>query len=100
MSSPYGGVFDPDVAFPDVTPENWRLFAACNDRDPDEFFPDSLIKQRQVARFCNEFCPTVARKSCLENALRSDQRWGVAGGMTEKERKTLAPGFSPWAGYP
>lgn len=96
MSSPYGDVFDPDVEYPDATRDNWRLFAACNNRDPEEFFPDSLRKQREVARFCHNFCATVVRKSCLENALRSDIRQGVAGGMTDVERRQLAPGYSPW----
>lgn len=97
MSSPFAGVFDPDEAYPDVTRENWRLFAACNDRDPEDFFPDSLRKQREVARYCHGFCPTIARKACLENALRSGQKHGVAGGMTDKERSKLSKDYSPWA---
>lgn len=97
MSSLYGAAYDPDEAVPQATRDNWRLHAACNDRDPEEFFPESIRKQREVARYCHAFCPTVVRKSCLENALRSEQKHGVAGGMTDKERAALAPNFSPWA---
>lgn len=91
------GVYDPDQEFPEANRDNWRLYAACLERDPEEFFPESLNLQRQVARFCHEFCPAVVRKSCLEHALRAPIKQGVAGGMTERERAKLAPDYSPWS---
>lgn len=71
---------------------DWRELAVCRDVDPELFFPvaepGTSLYRREVARakaVCRR-CPVVAE--CLEWAL-TDLPYGVAGGMTEDERRAL-----------
>jgi WhiB family redox-sensing transcriptional regulator len=81
--------------------EDWMLAAACLGR-PDLFFaPDdsetrSERRRREAAAksVCSR-CPV--RIDCLTDALASDERFGIWGGLTERERRSLARSekFSP-----
>lgn len=88
----------PDVARvrtpePTVTADpKWRNRAACRDSDdPDLWFP---IGDTEIARAQTDEAIAVCRRcaaiaSCLAWALESGQDFGVAGGMSEAERKAL-----------
>jgi len=73
--------------------EDWMLAAACLGR-PDLFFaPDesetrSERRRREAAAksVCGR-CPV--RNDCLADALASDERFGIWGGLTERERRSL-----------
>jgi len=73
--------------------EDWMLAASCRGR-PDLFFaPDdsetrSERRRREAAAksVCAR-CPV--RIECLMDALESDERFGIWGGLTERERRSL-----------
>lgn len=64
----------------------WAVFAACRDRDPDAFFPVTPGDERAALRICSG-CPV--RQDCLEFALEARVRFGIWGGLTEKQRRSL-----------
>jgi WhiB family transcriptional regulator, redox-sensing transcriptional regulator len=68
--------------------EDWRSAAACNDTDPDLFFPLSgsgkSLEQAERAKAVCAGCPV--RRSCLAFAQRTGQVHGIWGGLTEEER--------------
>jgi WhiB family redox-sensing transcriptional regulator len=70
----------------------WHDDAAClTSRDPEIFFPtgstgDAVPMIRAAKAVCAT-CPVRAR--CLEFALTSRQDFGVWGGLTEEERRSL-----------
>ncbi|MEU9444473.1 WhiB family transcriptional regulator [Streptomyces sp. NPDC048304] len=64
---------------------HWREDAACRVADPEEMFADSA-RQKRAKAVCLG-CPV--RTECLVDALDNREEWGVWGGMTERERRTL-----------
>jgi WhiB family transcriptional regulator, redox-sensing transcriptional regulator len=76
---------------------NWRQRARCRDENPDSLFVQGA-QQRDVREVCKA-CPV--RTECLAHALDNRIRFGVWGGMTERERKALLkrrPDVVSWAG--
>lgn len=70
---------------------DWRHNAICRDEDPELFFPvgDSGPAQLQTAEakaICGR-CPV--REACLQWALTTGLADGVAGGLSEDERRKL-----------
>lgn len=68
------------------TRPDWTTKAACQDADPELFFPDSMDDAGAAKRVCAT-CP-VARE-CLRFALDTEQRWGIWGGSTARQRVRL-----------
>jgi WhiB family redox-sensing transcriptional regulator len=64
---------------------NWRVRASCRDVDPDRLFVKGA-DQRKVKMVCLS-CPV--RTECLAEALDKRIEFGVWGGMTERERRSL-----------
>jgi WhiB family redox-sensing transcriptional regulator len=77
---------DPSLAVPITEERPWAVFAACKDHDPDTFFPVTPEAEHEAIRIC-QGCPV--RLDCLEFALEARVRFGVWGGMTEKQRRAL-----------
>ena len=73
----------PDLAADDST---WRDSALCAQTDPEEFFPDKGSGTRHAKRVC---AACTVRTECLEYALTHDERFGVWGGKSERERRVL-----------
>jgi hypothetical protein len=66
--------------------------AICAQTDPESFFPARGGSTREAKRVCigsktKEGCP--ARERCLKYALDNDERFGVWGGLSERERRKL-----------
>ncbi len=61
---------------------DWRHRARCRSEDPDTLFVQGA-QQRDVREVCKA-CPV--RTECLAHALDNRIRFGVWGGMTERER--------------
>lgn len=57
--------------------------AACRDADPDLFFPEFGESAGPAKRICAG-CPVQAE--CLAFAVASGERFGVFGGLSERER--------------
>ena len=71
----------------DVEEENaWRLSALCGETDPEAFFPEKGGSTREAKRICTG-CDV--RAECLEFALSNDERFGIWGGLSERERRKL-----------
>jgi WhiB family redox-sensing transcriptional regulator len=66
--------------------ESWRLDALCAETDPEAFFPEKGGSTREAKRVCAS-CPV--RMECLEFALANDERFGIWGGLSERERRRL-----------
>jgi WhiB family transcriptional regulator, redox-sensing transcriptional regulator len=64
----------------------WQQGALCAQTGADFFFPEPGSSVREAKRICG-LCPI--RSACLEYALDNDERFGVWGGLSEKERLEL-----------
>jgi WhiB family transcriptional regulator, redox-sensing transcriptional regulator len=69
-----------------VEPQPWYERAACRGRDAECFFPEKGGSTRAAKRIC-QTC--VVQVECLEYALANDERFGIWGGMSERERRRL-----------
>lgn len=65
---------------------DWRERANCQGTDGDVFFPEKGGSNREAKRICSR-CDV--RTECLENALATDERYGILGGLSERERRAL-----------
>ncbi len=66
--------------------ESWMDLGLCTQTDPEAFFPERGGSARAAKRVCAS-CPV--QEQCLEYALRNDERFGVWGGLSERERRRL-----------
>lgn len=65
---------------------SWQADALCAQTDPEAFFPEKGGSTRDAKRVCSE-CPV--REACLEYAMENDERFGIWGGLSERERRRL-----------
>ena len=76
-----------DVTLETVDPyQPWQESSRCKDFDPEIFFPEKGGSSREAKRICAD---CEVRLECLNYALRRDERYGVWGGMSERERRRL-----------
>jgi len=64
----------------------WQAEALCAQTDPEAFFPEKGGSTREAKRIC-EGCEV--RSECLDYALANDERFGIWGGLSERERRKL-----------
>ncbi len=71
-----------------LTPEDpgWQEMALCAQTDPEAFFPEKGGSTREAKRVCTG---CEVRSECLEYALEHDERFGIWGGLSERERRKL-----------
>jgi WhiB family redox-sensing transcriptional regulator len=86
------GAAGPVLARDPVRDPSWQELAACAKADPEEFFPDKGGSTREARRVCRS-CPVAAE--CLEFALANNERFGVWGGLSERERRRIKDGVTP-----
>jgi len=68
----------------------WRDLAACLDEDSELFFPIGTSPALQRIAEAKAVCHTCSvRDTCLTWALDTHQDYGILGGLTEDERRTL-----------
>ncbi|MEP6695453.1 MAG: WhiB family transcriptional regulator [Pseudonocardiales bacterium] len=91
-ADPEGAVYDPSysanfqpVDAADDVPE-WQEQALCAQTDPEAFFPEKGGSTREAKRICTG---CEVRAECLEYALAHDERFGIWGGLSERERRRL-----------
>lgn len=65
---------------------NWRASALCAQTDTRLFYPEHGEPVSKAKAVC-QACPV--RIECLEDALDRHERFGVWGGLTEKERRPI-----------
>jgi WhiB family redox-sensing transcriptional regulator len=65
---------------------SWQERALCAQTDPEAFFPEKGGSTREAKRVC---LSCDVRSECLEYALGHDERFGIWGGLSERERRRL-----------
>jgi len=68
----------------------WQDRALCAQTDPEAFFPEKGSSTRAAKRVCRA---CEVRPECLAYALRRRERFGVFGGVSERERIRLERQF-------
>jgi WhiB family redox-sensing transcriptional regulator len=68
----------------DDGPLAWQERALCAQTDPEAFFPEKGGSTREAKAVC---ASCEVRAQCLEYALENDERFGIWGGMSERERR-------------
>ena len=72
------GVADPALS--------WQERALCAQTDPEAFFPEKGGSTREAKKVCAQ---CEVRAECLQYALEHDERFGIWGGLSERERRKL-----------
>jgi WhiB family redox-sensing transcriptional regulator len=70
-----------------VYSEPWMADAICAQTDPEAFYPEKGGSTAEAKRVCMG-CPV--RTDCLEYALENNERFGIFGGKSERERRKIA----------
>lgn len=65
--------------------DQWTTAALCKQAAPDELFVRGA-EQHKAKTLCGS-CPV--RTECLAEALDNRIEWGVWGGLTERERRSI-----------
>lgn len=80
-------VTDPDPPLPVLPPDpDWVARAACRGSDTRVFFPEEKTNTGPARAVC-AICPVAA--PCLEDALADEDRKGVWGGSSAKQRMLI-----------
>ena len=66
--------------------KGWQDFANCLGVDPDLFFPERGASTREAKEVCKG---CVVREDCLEYALANGEKFGIWGGLSERERRRI-----------
>ena len=66
--------------------QSWQERALCAQTDPEAFFPEKGGSTREAKRIC---VGCEVKAECLEYALMQDERFGIWGGLSERERRRL-----------
>jgi len=77
------GVYDVDADEGELA---WQTDALCAQTDPEAFFPEKGGSTRDAKRVCSA-CPV--RDECLDYAMAHDEKFGIWGGLSERERRRL-----------
>ncbi|WP_460683272.1 WhiB family transcriptional regulator [Modestobacter lapidis] len=70
----------------DADEQGWQESALCAETDPEAFFPEKGGSTREAKKICTG---CEVRAECLEFALSNDERFGIWGGLSERERRRL-----------
>ena len=73
-----------------ATTDQWQDRALCAQTDPEAFFPEKGGSTREAKKIC---LGCDVRKECREYALAHDERFGIWGGLSERERRRLKRGI-------
>ena len=78
-------VLEAELAIVDAV-VSWQERALCAETDPEAFFPEKGGSTREAKRVCTG---CEVKGECLEYALAHDERFGIWGGLSERERRRL-----------
>lgn len=70
--------------------ELWQERALCAQTDPEAFFPEKGGSTREAKRI---YLGCEVKDECLDYALAHDERFGIWGGLSERERRRLKRGI-------
>jgi WhiB family redox-sensing transcriptional regulator len=83
VHKPWEPVYPPG---PVIDVPAWTDEARCAEVGGDEFFPEKGGSSRKAKKVC---MTCEVRVMCLEWALSNDERFGVWGGKSERERREI-----------
>jgi WhiB family redox-sensing transcriptional regulator len=66
--------------------ESWQDSALCAQTDPEAFYPEKGGSTREAKKVC---LVCEVRDDCLQYALANNERFGIWGGLSERERRKL-----------
>ena len=75
-----------DIGADETAEPAWQDRALCAQTDPEAFFPEKGGSTREAKLVCRS---CEVRTECLEYALEHDERFGIWGGLSERERRRL-----------
>lgn len=78
-----GAVIKNIIEVSDLDDTSWQNLGNCMGVDPDLFFPERGASAKEAKAVCNS---CVVREDCLEYALSNGEKFGIWGGMSERER--------------
>jgi WhiB family redox-sensing transcriptional regulator len=64
----------------------WQDLANCRGADPDLFFPERGASTRTAKSICGD---CAVQGDCLEFAIVSSEKFGIWGGLSERERRKI-----------
>jgi WhiB family redox-sensing transcriptional regulator len=70
----------------EVLDQTWQEFASCRSVPVAIFFPPTDHEGDRAKAVCRN---CIVREQCLEFAIASGERFGVWGGLTPMERRSL-----------
>lgn len=92
-SVPNDWFVDPvNLGIPGLRPQDddgalaWQADALCAQTDPEAFFPEKGGSTREAKKICQQ---CEVKSECLDYALANDERFGIWGGLSERERRRL-----------
>jgi WhiB family redox-sensing transcriptional regulator len=65
---------------------NWYIDALCAQTDPEFFFPEKGASTREAKLICDA---CAVKDDCLDFAIIHDERYGIWGGLSERERRKM-----------
>lgn len=71
---------------PTEDPWPWMREAECLGVDPELFFPARGESTREAKGICQR---CTVRLECLEHALANGEKFGIWGGLSERERRRV-----------
>ena len=85
-SEPLAPVLPLFATLDDDSTVGWQERALCAQTDPEAFFPEKGGSTREAKKVC---VSCEVRVECLDYALENDERFGIWGGLSERERRKL-----------
>lgn len=70
----------------DAPDMSWYELGDCRGVDPDLFFPERGASTEEAKAVC---AGCAVREQCLEFALTNGEKFGIWGGLSERERRRI-----------
>ncbi len=65
---------------------SWQDYANCRGADADLFFPERGASTRKAKAICTA---CEVKDECLNFAIQNGEKFGIWGGMSERERRRV-----------
>lgn len=77
--------------FPEFFDIHASQFASglCAQSDPEIFFPEKGGSTKSAKKICAACIHSQGENECLEAAIERDERFGIWGGFSERERRVI-----------
>jgi WhiB family transcriptional regulator, redox-sensing transcriptional regulator len=75
-----------DELYGAIDAQPWQASALCAQTDPEAFYPEKGDQAKTAKMICAQ-CPV--KSECLEYSLARDERFGIWGGLSERDRREI-----------